>query len=352
MAKFYVFSHITGKYIFDGNFRVVERVSNVPDAMLSYHFVSDDDVYLLNDFSNAKDSLSYDDSVELRENTDYTKISKALQSVAVAAKLDSAYDSRVATESVKTTTRLIQESVTQDILLTQAIDAIDEINKAANLLSKRMREWYSLYFPEASKKIADHERFVKTIASKDKAQLMSEFNLADSIGADVDMKDVSEMLVMAQQISGMYDMKERYTEYVKKTVNKMCPNTSYYLSEMICARLIACAGSFDKLAGYPASTIQLLGAEKALFRFLRDKAGHKNPKYGIMYQHPLMSRVSARERGKLARVLGNYAALSLKIDKNSKEFDMSKIEIISKNLKRFLQKNNIPVSSLRQEQGV
>lgn len=350
MAKFYVFSHITGKYVFDGNFKILERVSNVSDALLSYHFTVDDDLYLLNDFKELGKSVSKDDAVELKENSDYSRISKALQSVAASTKLDASYDARVMTESIRTTTRLIQESVTQDILLTQAINAIDEINKAANLLSKRIREWYSLYFPEASKKISDHERFVKAIVAKDKAQLMAEFNLSESIGADVAERDVSEMIVMANQVSSMYEMKERYTCYVKETVKTMCPNASYYLSEMICARLIACAGSFEKLAGYPASTIQLLGAEKALFRFLRDK-GHKSPKYGIMYQHPLMSRVGAKDRGRLARVLGNYAALAFKIDKNSGKLDLEKVEIISKSLKRFAQQRNIPLSSLLTERG-
>lgn len=343
MAKFYVLSHNTGKFILDGDFSILERISNVEDSILSYCFSKHDDVYLLNDFDLLRNSLVSNtlegEPLVVKENQDYSKLSKAIISIEKMITTQDYYN-KIRSENIIRTSKLIKDSVQKDTLLIQAINSIDEINKSSNLLSKRIREWYSLYFPEISKKINDHEKYVRTISSKSREVLLSELEITDTMGANISEEDVIEIIEMSKTISSLYSLRERYELYIKKTILEICPNASYVLSEMICARLISCAGSFNKLSSYPASTIQLLGAEKALFRFLRDKK-HKSPKYGILYQHPLMSKFPAKKRGKFARILGNYATIAFKIDKNNPNFDYEKIKIITKGLKKFLNDNKV-----------
>ncbi|MBN2880543.1 NOP58 family protein [Candidatus Woesearchaeota archaeon] len=318
MAKFYVLNHVTGKFLFDGNLDIVKQINSDSDLPNP----ADDDVYFLNDYDFAEKN-------GFKVNFDLTRVGKCLSKLKFNQQ-------EVFNFSVERTKRLIRKSVSKDILIIQAVNSIDELNKSINLLSKRIREWYSLYFPESSEKIEDHEKFIRTISTKSREEQQSFFNIADSMGADLSESDVTAILDLAKSISSLFELKERTTEYVKQEVNKLCPNTSFYIGELIVARMIAVSGGLPKLAGYPASTLQLLGAEKALFRFLKDSK-HKSPKYGILYQHSIMSKVKAKERGKVARTLANFMALSLKIDVHNPVLDNSKLEIISKSLRKYLE---------------
>ncbi|PIN73005.1 hypothetical protein COV22_01705, partial [Candidatus Woesearchaeota archaeon CG10_big_fil_rev_8_21_14_0_10_47_5] len=174
----------------------------------------------------------------------------------------------------------LRHSVGADNLITQAVGAIDDVERSANLLSKRLREWYGLYCPEASNAIADHKRFAELAASRDRPRLLSDLKLpAYSMGADLAKRDVEEIKHLASEIGELYTLRDKHEKYLGVIMKELAPNISVLAGPLIGARLISIAGSLRHLAELPASTIQLLGAEKALFRHIR--SGARPPKFGV-----------------------------------------------------------------------
>ena len=122
----------------------------------------------------------------------------------------------------------------------------------------------------------------------------------------------------------LIEEKERKENYLQKLVNELYPNLSYILPAKITAQLVEKAGGVEKLALMPSSTIQLLGAEKALFKHL--KFGTKAPKHGFIFQHPFVSSKPKELRGRAARVLANKIALAARADAFSKNFIAKKLK--------------------------
>ena len=208
----------------------------------------------------------------------------------------------------------IKNSVKQDTLVIQAISNIDELDRVANTLIKRLREWYELYLPEFSKGLRDNEKFVELVLKKKKTELLKEINISSkkSMGANLDETDLKPITELAKRIVSLYDLRESQSQYLELIIKKTYPNMYAITGSQIGAKLISFARSFEKLAKFPASTIQLLGAEEALFRHL--KTGAKSPKYGILHEHALVTNAKASERGKVARALGDKISIAVKID--------------------------------------
>ncbi len=208
----------------------------------------------------------------------------------------------------------IKNSVKQDTLVIQAISNIDELDRVANTLVKRLREWYELYLPEFSKKLRDNEKFVELILKNKKSELLKEINISNkkSMGANLDETDLRPITELAKRILSLYDLRKSQSDYLELIIKKSYPNMYAITGSQIGAKLISLAGSFEKLAKFPASTIQLLGAEEALFRHL--KTGAKSPKYGILHEHVLVTQAKASERGKVARALGDKISIAVKVD--------------------------------------
>lgn len=210
------------------------------------------------------------------------------------------------------TKRKIKESVHFDNFIVQAVNNVDDINKVINTLVKRLREWYELYNPEFSRKIEDHSKFVRLIVSG------NDVKEKDSMGADLEKDDLEPILKLAEKVDSLYELKNKQEEYLEKIMQKNCPNISAVAGVLIGAKLIAIAGDLKRLMDFPASTVQLLGAEKALFRHMR--TGARAPKHGIIHEHPLIAKVGAREKGKAARALANKISLAAKVDYFKGEF--------------------------------
>ena len=208
----------------------------------------------------------------------------------------------------------IKNSVKQDTLVIQAISNIDELDRVANTLIKRLREWYELYLPEFSKKLRDNEKFVELILKKKKTELLKEINISSkkSMGADLNETDIKPITELAKTITSLYTLRESQSQYLELLIKKSYQNMYAITGSQIGAKLISFAGGFERLAKFPASTIQLLGAEEALFRHL--KTGAKSPKYGILHEHPLVTQARASERGKVARALGDKISIAVKVD--------------------------------------
>jgi nucleolar protein 56 len=212
------------------------------------------------------------------------------------------------------TKKKIKASVGKDNLIMQAVSSIDEADRAANMLAKRLREWYSFYLPEFSDSIASHEKFAELIIKKSKKELLSEIKLSadQSMGAELEKEDLDAIKELAKSLLELYKLREAQEKYLEKAMKSLCPNITAVAGSLIGAKLISLAGNLKKLSLFPASTVQLLGAEKALFRHL--KTGAKSPKYGILHEHPLIAQAKKKDHGKIARLLADKIAIAAKVD--------------------------------------
>jgi len=206
----------------------------------------------------------------------------------------------------------LQENTNEDTLIVQAVSCIEELDKIINQVVTRVREWYSWYNPEFSRQLSNNEKFVELIVKKDKKTLLKEINVKESMGKDLKKEDVDAIIKLAKQANELIKVQESEREYLERILEKHCPNTLIVLGDTLTAKLIRHCGSLEKLAMTPAPVIQIMGAEKALFKHLSKKG--KSPKYGVLAVHPLISKVSRRNKGKMARAVADKAAIAIKID--------------------------------------
>ena len=228
---------------------------------------------------------------------------------------DQKYFSKFHLASLAVIKHNIKQSIEEDQFILQSINLVGDIDKAINQLSKRLREWYELYVPEYSRSEKDTGAFIESILAKDKIQLLSPLgvNPADSMGADLSAENVYPILKLAKQIKELIVLRKERTDYIEKVMNRRYPNLCAIAGTIIGAKLISHAGSFKNLAGLPSSTIQLLGAEKALFRHLHNRRALP-PKYGVLHEHPLIQAAAKKDHGKIARAPADKLCIAVKID--------------------------------------
>jgi nucleolar protein 56 len=217
----------------------------------------------------------------------------------------------------------------RDLLAAQAIRAIDDIDRTINLFVARLREWYSIHFPELNDLVREHEDYVKIVSElghrdnitvenlvklgfkEEKARKIAEA-ARQSIGADLSDFDIEAIRTLANITRQLYQLRRSLTGYIEQVMKEVAPNITALVGPLLGARLISLAGGLEKLARLPASTIQVLGAEKALFRALR--TGGKPPKHGVIFQFPHIHRSPRWQRGKIARALAAKLAIAAKVD--------------------------------------
>ncbi len=214
--------------------------------------------------------------------------------------------------NIKETKRQIRESITSDLIVVLLFNSIEAVSDAINSLSKRLKLWVGIYLPVLYRKTSDTRKLVKLLLSKSRKELLNSFEMsaADSMGKDIGEK--AEMILLAKEIERLFELKEKETRKLKQITSKVCPNTSFILGTMLTANLLKHAGSLKKLMEMPASTIQLLGAEKALFRHM--KTGAKSPKHGIIRAHPLIAKSPKKLHGKISRNLADKISIAAKVD--------------------------------------
>ncbi|PLW80293.1 hypothetical protein C0585_03170 [Candidatus Woesearchaeota archaeon] len=212
----------------------------------------------------------------------------------------------------KNTKKNIRESVSDDNLIIQTVGLIEDLEKVNNTLSKRLREWHSLYAPEISNKIGDNEGFSKAVSIKTKDELFSELKITESMGASLKKSDVEEIIKLAKQVKELFDEKKAKEKYLETLMKRHAPNVYEIVGTMIGSKLITFAGSVRQLSLMPAGTIQLLGAETALFRHI--KSGSKPPKHGFIINHPIVTGVPRKDKGKAARALADKISICAKVD--------------------------------------
>ncbi len=203
-----------------------------------------------------------------------------------------------------------------DRILMHAIGVVDELDRVINTLSERMREWYGLYFPEADKLIQSHEQLARIIHEQGERDKVKDKKLAKyskvSAGMPFSAEDLAAVQGYAKSVASLYKTREYVAEYIRKEGKRVIPNLSAVAGPLIACRLVAHAGGVERLAKMSASTIQLLGAEKALFRHLR---GHgKAPKFGVIFAHPIIQKAPKNEKGKVARILASKLTMAARAD--------------------------------------
>ena len=220
----------------------------------------------------------------------------------------------------------IKVSVKNNIQIIQAISTIDDLNRLGNSLAKRLREWYSIYNPELSEAVHSHEKFTELMLKKSKKELLKELKIKEneSMGADLEKEDIEAISDLGTDLDRLYKLKEKQERYIENIMKNICPNLQAIAGTLIGAKLIHFAGSLEKLSRVPSSTIQLYGAEKALFRHMI--TGSRSPKHGIILQHPFVSEAKKSKRGKMARILADKISIASKVDYFKGEFVGDKLK--------------------------
>ena len=224
--------------------------------------------------------------------------------------------------------KVTEVSQSPDLHLIQAINTLDETDKIINSISSRLREWYGLHFPELDNLIdsingysqivlsgtrenISKEDFEKAGFSKDKVEMLSLIK-EKSRGGNISEKNFGIVQALAKQILELFELRKNIEEHVDEQMKEEAPNISAILGTAVGARVLAHAGSLNRLGRMPASTIQILGAEKALFRSL--KTGANPPKHGILFQHAAVHAAPRWQRGKIARAVAAKAAIAARVD--------------------------------------
>ena len=258
-------------------------------------------------------------------------VKENLRTIAVDRKLiqDQAEFNQLLTKvNIELTKVKIKKAFSRDILIINVNSAIEEIDKSLNIFVERLREWYATHFPEMDRIIADHERFAKIITNYgDRKKIdipeLNQFKEKSS-GMDLEEEDIKTLQLYSSKILELYKLREGLEKYEEKLLKELAPNLRDIAGNALAAKLIGKAGGLEKLARMATSTVQLIGAEKALFRFLHGKG--KSPKYGILYSHPLVQNAPMEHRGKIARTLASKLSIAAKIDFYSKEYRGEKMK--------------------------
>ncbi|XP_068660070.1 probable nucleolar protein 5-2 [Aristolochia californica] len=215
-----------------------------------------------------------------------------------------------------------------DTMIIQAIGLLDDLDKELNTYAMRVREWYGWHFPELTKIVQDNIQYAKAVklmgnrvnaVDLDFSEMLSEETEAElkeaaviSMGTEVSDLDLANIKALCDQVLSLSEYRAQLYEYLKSRMNTIAPNLTALVGELVGARLIAHGGSLLNLAKQPGSTVQILGAEKALFRALKTK--HATPKYGLIFHASLIGQAAPKLKGKISRSLAAKTALAIRYD--------------------------------------
>ncbi|WPH00226.1 nucleolar protein 58 [Acrodontium crateriforme] len=215
-----------------------------------------------------------------------------------------------------------------DTMIIQAIALLDDMDKELNTYAMRVKEWYGWHFPEMARIINDNLAYSRVILSMGMRTNCANTDLTDilpeeiegavkaaaevSMGTEITEEDLENIQALAEQVVGFTEYRQQLSSYLSARMTAIAPNLTALVGDLVGARLIAHAGSLMNLAKAPASTIQILGAEKALFRALKTK--HDTPKYGLIYHASLIGQATGKNKGKIARMLATKSSLGLRVD--------------------------------------
>src|SRR5919108_6390212 len=225
--------------------------------------------------------------------------------------------------------RVKEASEQLDLHIIQSINTLDELDKIINMVGARMREWYGLHFPELDNLVQSLVLYAEIVSKaclreNITVEILQSTGLQDkkvevildaakrSKGGDMTPENLAIVKRLADQVIAQSDLRRVLADHIEVAMETVAPNVKELLTATVGARIIAKAGSLARLATLPASTIQVLGAEKALFRAL--KTGARPPKHGLLFQHPLIHSAPKWQRGKIARAIASKVTIAARID--------------------------------------
>lgn len=219
-----------------------------------------------------------------------------------------------------------------DNMIIQSIALLDQLDKDVNTFSMRIREWYSYHFPELVKIVPDNYIYAKAAKfikdrktlTQDKLEELEEIVMDSakaqaiidaakmSMGMDISIVDLMNIELFAERVVKLSEYRKKLSTYLHNKMQCVAPNLQSLIGDQVGARLISHAGSLTNLAKYPASTVQILGAEKALFRALKTRSN--TPKYGLLYHSSFIGRAGLKNKGRISRFLANKCSIASRID--------------------------------------
>merc|ERR1719410_892160 len=236
-----------------------------------------------------------------------------------------------------------------DVMIMRAVGLLDDLDKELNNFAMRLREWYGWHFPEMGKIVTENLAYAKVVKlmgfktkAKDtkfeKAGVPEEISLEikaaaeTSMGTEVTDEDLTNINTLAERVIELTEYRASLAEYLKLRMSAIAPNLTHMVGELVGARLISQAGSLMNLAKHPSSTVQILGAEKALFRALKTKK--QTPKYGLIYHASLVGQSAPNLKGKISRVLAAKLSLCARVDALGDQVEPS----LGKEFKEYVEK--------------
>ncbi|MBS7270024.1 MAG: C/D box methylation guide ribonucleoprotein complex aNOP56 subunit [Candidatus Freyarchaeota archaeon] len=232
--------------------------------------------------------------------------------------------------------KIKEEGEKRDKMIVQAVFSLDDIDNTLNLFSTRVREWYSLHFPELDKVVSSHQAFVQIVGElglrsnftteklknlqrlpdETVSKIMGEVH--KSMGAEISEDDMEILREVANETYRLFELRREVERYISEMMKEVAPNVNGIIGPLLGARLISLAGGINELARLPSSITQILGAEKALFRSKR--TGAPPPKHGVIFRHAEINTAPWWQRGKIARVYAGKLAIAARIDAFTGEY--------------------------------
>lgn len=271
--------------------------------------------------------------VEDEKDPTISRLRNRLPSILVRLRLIESkddYERFVRDVSLELAKTAISEAATRrDLYAIQTVRAIEDLDKILNLLAGRIREWYGLHFPELDRLVEKHDTYIRLVQGlgtresfttealtkmglpQEKAVQISS-SASRSSGAEISAPDLAWLQEVCGAVLELYGTREAAEKYTNKIMVEVAPNMTSVLGAVLSAKLISMAGGLENIAKMPASTLQVLGAEKALFRTI--KTGARPPKHGIIFQYGAIHQSPKWLRGKIARAVAGKLAIAARID--------------------------------------
>jgi nucleolar protein 56 len=307
--------------------RIPAELEALIKALSNYDYISVNDSNV-NDFLRAASLKSHMMTLQEQDEIQNKKQMLLLRCGFARDERDAIHELRKFAIEISSS-KVKEESQKLDLHVAQAINALDEIDQVLNTIGARMREWYGLHFPELDNLIsslAAYAEIVKRAGSRENVsqEILKAVGIEDrkadiiisacrrSRGGEITAENLEILKRLAEQVITQSTLRKTLVEQVEFMMTTVAPNIKELLTAPVGARIIAKAGSLNKLAILPASTIQVLGAEKALFRSLR--TGANPPKHGLLFQHSLIHSAPKWQRGKIARAMASKLAIAARID--------------------------------------
>ncbi len=370
--KITVFAHETGISLLDENLKVVDRIGYSKDPVSEIRmFLNGQESDLSRMIADKIKSLKAEKilvqtqpirnlfskeypNVEILSEAEISKIVSEKVRIILESKFaeseEQAYNMLQQFSLKQAEARIAEESTRLDLQAIQAVLALDELDKMINILGTRVKEWYEIHFPEilqfydepieicrfvaeaGDRRSLDEEKLKHLNLSEKKKEAIL-YAAQNSRGGAFREEDIARIVLLASHVEETYNIKRKMSNFVENVMTQIAPNVTKICGPTIGARLIAKAGGLEKLARAPSSTIQILGAEKAIFRAIR--TGAKPPKHGVIFQHTLIHESPKWQRGRIARALASKIAIAARVDYYRKKLDTSIEEDLMKRIREI-----------------